>query len=92
MSKSITPEQTEEFRQFCTNSLEDEENGDAAYFTIESYDAFSEEDEEGDPMWEFGAKNYDPKNHDFYDLFASVPEFVFEEEGHGSFYISRRAT
>lgn len=94
MSKPITEEQTKAFREYCASEVleaMEEENG-VAYFTIESYDPFEETLEDGEPLWEFHASNYEPDtSHDIYELFRSVSdEFEIEEEGYGSFFISRR--
>lgn len=86
MAKPITQQQIDDFRAFCKKTLADDDSG---YFTIGDFEEFEEETEDGEPLWEFHAANYDPpETHDILELFTSVSdEFQIEQHGYDEFYV-----
>ena len=84
MAKPITQQQIDDFRAFCKETLAEDDSG---YFS--HYDEFDKETEDGDPLWEFHATNYDPpETHDIFELFTSVDdEFQIEQHGYDEFYV-----
>lgn len=88
MAKAIPWTIVDKFRQFCRKTLADDDGG---YFTLEDFDEFSQQDEQGRALWEFHAANYDPpESYDIYALFASVTEYEIEVHGHDEFWIMPR--
>lgn len=86
MAKPITPEDTHEFREHLRECVAP---GETEYWTDASYDAFSAVDENDIEIWEYAPDDAETK--DILELFESVAnEFIIEEEGHNSFYVTRK--
>jgi len=96
MAKPLTPEQIAEFRKWCRECFEDEDEDDEAprFFSFDCPVTY-ETDDEGDSIFEYHDINGGPdgekdRTHDIYELFASVSdEFEFEENGQDEFFINK---
>jgi hypothetical protein len=86
MGKPITQAQKNEFRRFCRDLQQGEDN--SGYFTIEDYEPFQADERRNGPLWEFHASNYNPStSHDIFELFESVKdEFTIEQHQYDEFY------
>lgn len=91
MAKPITDEQREEFRTFCAECVDEDEDG-CGYFSLCGVPLFEETLDDGTNLWECHAQNYDPdETHDILELFGMMAdEFLIEQDGYEDFYVSRR--
>ncbi len=84
MAKPIPEAIKQEFLAFVR-----ERHADGGEFSLQCFERFEEEDEDGNPLWEFHARNHDPDDtHDIFELLGSVqPAFTIEQHGYDDFVI-----
>ena len=87
MSKPISKADKRAFEEFLRERvelIEEDDDSDAASFSISELDFLENQ-------FEFHAANYNPKNTcDFFELLASSDEFECEQDGYEDFYVSRK--
>jgi len=89
MSKPITEEQIAEFRAFCEEQLNDDEDSGVASFSLCGVPMCEEMLDDGVTcLWESCPDS--DESHDIVELFGEVSdEYVIEQDGYEDFYLSR---